>query len=467
MAFHNRVTSRNVELSHARRRQQEQKDNSLRQFADSNQIHRTQQQSEACVSYKRRVNQRIQYTTEKMLEDAHAEQKEQQTRRAFEKQQNELLAQTLSSEMRAKEKHEREIQRICESSEEIRALQSLLSTAYMNKDRATQQLERTILIQQDKHRNSAMEQQMEYDRQRSLIQAQNQETQRHNEAKKANIILKQQMLQRLEQEKEQQLQIQSEKDQIEKLMQTIELEDMEEMERRRKLQQANRAQIEASQLARESFLSSRAEQERQETLAIEEYQRRVTARELEFQALQQRQKAANDAKFQAIEANIKAQMLAQLEMDMEEHVIYEEEMFQKHKLEEQTRKAAKLKAKEDMKHGNTMQLQHKHELRLAQKAEEEAFNAMLRTKFQSEARREMELSIFRRKQKEQYQIDILRQKMEKAEIVKEEMERESRERALIDKEEAYKRDIIEQAKEKLIRAHEEILKEYLPNALYK
>ena len=60
---------------------------------------------------------------------------------------------------------EREIQRMCETSEELKQLEKKLNIAYVNKERAAQHQESVLLNQLEAARESAIEDQMEYERQ--------------------------------------------------------------------------------------------------------------------------------------------------------------------------------------------------------------------------------------------------------------------------------------------------------------
>ncbi|POM63055.1 Meiosis-specific nuclear structural protein 1, partial [Phytophthora palmivora] len=239
-----RMTTRNVEKVQFERRRQEMEHTALYKFAQGNQLQALQNQSDNNVASRRRTNFAAQLSAERMLEESHARKISERQRAARERQQNEALAHALETTKKAQEQQEREVQRICEASEELRELEAFLKTAYMNKERATQQLERETLSALDRQREAAIEQQMEYDRQRALVEMHNQELKKRVEAEQGKQVLQSQMLKRQELRREAQMEADFERLKIEKLMQQVEEEDAAELARREKAREQTREMIE-------------------------------------------------------------------------------------------------------------------------------------------------------------------------------------------------------------------------------
>ncbi|KAK1935402.1 Meiosis-specific nuclear structural protein 1 [Phytophthora citrophthora] len=460
-----RMTARNVDKVQFERRRQEMDHNALYKFAQGNQLQALQNQSDANVASRRRTNHAAQLSAERMLEENHARKISEQQRAARERQQNEALAHTLETTKKAQEQKELEVQRICEASEELRELEMFLKTAYMNKERATQQLERETLAALDRQREVAIEQQMEYDRQRSLVEMHNQELRKRVEAEQGKHVLQTQMLQRQELRREAQLEADFERMKIEKLMQQVEQEDAAELARREKSREQTREMIDQTHRERELMKQQQVESARREDEAIADYRRRVEAREADIKAASEVKKAQEDAMFRAVEAEIQAKMREDEEIERLRDELWEEELLQKKRAQEEEKIAAKLQAKEDMMRSNEMQMLLKQELLARQRADEEAFNEMLKERFRSEERREMELATFRRKQREQFVDEIARHRALKQEMVYAELQRERRERERQEQDENYRRQVVEAAKQRLLREHADVLQGYLPRAL--
>ncbi|KAF4320294.1 hypothetical protein BBO99_00005485 [Phytophthora kernoviae] len=456
---------RNVDKVQVERRRQEMEHNALHKFAQGNQLQALQNQSDANVSSRRRMNYAAQLSAERMLEEAHAQKLSEQQRASRERQQNEALAHVLETSKKEQEQQEREVQRICEASEELRELETFLKTAYMNKDRATQQLERETLTVLDRQREIAIEQQMEYDRQRSLVEMHNLELRKRAEAEQGKLVLQTQMLQRQDLRHEAQLEADFERCKIEKLMQQVEEEDAAELARRQLAREQTREMIDQTQQERERFKQERVISAQREDEAIAEYRRRVEAREADIKAASEVKKAHEDAMFRAVEAEIQAKMREDEEIERLRDELWEEELLQKKRAQEEEKIAAKLQAKDEMMRSNEMQMQLKQELLARQRADEEAFNGMLRERFRSEERREMELAAFRRKQRDQFAEEITRHRALKQEMVYAELQHERRERERQERDEDYRRQVVEAAKQRLLREHADVLQGYLPRAL--
>lgn len=460
-----RVTSRVVDKVQCERRRQEMDHRALHHFTQSNQLQTLQNQSDAKVASRRRMNYAAQLSAERMLDEAQTQELQHRQRAARERVQNEALACALATRHKVQEQQARDVQRICEASDELRELEAFLQTAYMNKDRATQQLEREMLAARDRQRDVAMEQQMEYDRQRALVEWQNDEVRKRVEAEEGKRVLQTQMLQRQELRQEAQVEAEVERQKIAALMQRVELEDAAEVARRDKAREETRELIAQTHRERERVRQDEVAVLRREDEAIAEYQRRVAAREASHKAATDVKKAQEEAKFRAVEAEIQANLRKDQEIERLRDELWEEELLQKKRAQEDAKKAAKQQAKDDMLRSNEVQLQLKQELRARQRADEDAFNDMLKARFRSEERREMELAAFRRKQREAFVAEIARHRALKQEMVYAELERERRERERQEQDETYRRQVVEAAKQRLLREHADVLQGYLPRAL--
>ncbi|KAH7489257.1 hypothetical protein KRP22_011353 [Phytophthora ramorum] len=460
-----RMTTYNVDKIQLERRRQEAEHSALSKFAQGNQLQALQNQSDANVASRRRSNHVAQLTAERMLEEATTRKISQRQRASRERQQNEALAHVLETSKKAQEQQEREVQRICEASEELRELEVFLKTAYMNKERATQQLERETLTTLDRQREVAIEQQMEYDRQRALIEMQNHELRKRSEAEQGKQVLQSQMMQRHELRREAQMEADYERAKIERLMQQVEEEDAAELARRQTSREQTREMIEQTHLERNRMKQQQVEAARREDEAIAEYRRRVETRKADTKAASEVKKAHEDAMFRAVEAEIQAKMREDEEIERLRDELWEEELLQKKRAQEEEKIAAKQVAKDEMMRSNEMQMQLKQELLTRQRADEEAFNEMLKERFRSEERREMELAAFRRKQSEKFVEEISRHRALKQEMVYAELQRERRERERQEQDENYRRQVVEAAKQRLLREHADVLQGYLPRAL--
>ena len=103
------------------------------------------------------------YATRRMAEAAAAQERE-----ALMLAQDEALAQELARRNVEKVRHQKNVQRVVEQSEELRDLEAKLKVAYMNKERDVQILEAAKLVEQQRTDDARVAEEMEKDRQRGL-----------------------------------------------------------------------------------------------------------------------------------------------------------------------------------------------------------------------------------------------------------------------------------------------------------
>ena len=132
---------------------------------------------------------------------------EQQRKQLLEKQEarrrelasNELERQRISDLKRAKteqDRHEIEIQRICDSSEELKDLERQIKMAYVKKERAAQHQEALLLRKIEGDREQAMEELMECNRQLDIRLQEERESERRKKLTAQKEVLQKQMIER-------------------------------------------------------------------------------------------------------------------------------------------------------------------------------------------------------------------------------------------------------------------------------
>ena len=92
-----------------------------------------------------------------------------------------------------REKMEREIQRICESSEELKELERTLKVAYVNKERAAQHQETLLIKRVESTQQQMIEEEMERQRQDLIRKEQEKDINRRHKLVDQKIVLQKQM----------------------------------------------------------------------------------------------------------------------------------------------------------------------------------------------------------------------------------------------------------------------------------
>ncbi|OQS01722.1 meiosis-specific nuclear structural protein 1 [Achlya hypogyna] len=462
-----RVTTRQVERTMADRRRIEAENAELLRYASSNQVQAMANKGDMAVLAKRRGNAAFQRNAEAMLEERTVLAERETKRNLRTKEQNDSIARALEEERRVAERREREIQRICESSEELRELESMLKVAYVNKERAVQQAERETLQQIEKSREKAIETQMEYDRQRAEVDMAAKEIARRADAVASKQSIQEQMLDRLKLYEEAAKEAEMDRAKVDAIMKQIEAEDRHEVEKRERYVAEARVMIEDCKRQRAAEKEDAAKREREEDLRIAQYSKRVEQREAGIKEKVAEKKKREEEMFLAVEAEIRRQRKEEEEFARLRDELWEEEMLEAHREKARAKMLQKQKDRDEMIRSNEEQQRLKAKFLQDQKTKEEEYNAYLKAKFASEERRAMELEIFRRKQRDEYKQAIHEQNQLKAQMYQLELEKERMEATRIAEEEAFKKQIVEEAKRRLLDEHAQSLRGFLPKGVAK
>ncbi|RHZ28409.1 hypothetical protein DYB37_013180, partial [Aphanomyces astaci] len=308
---------------------------------------------------------------------------------------------------------------------------------------AVQQAERETLSQIEVAREKAIEVQMEYDRQRSLVDMAAKEFGKRVEAVASKQSIQQQMLDRLKLHEEAAREAEMDKHKVDTIMRKIEEEDRLEQEKR------ERYVLEAKKLIEDSKLQ------------------RSKLREAGIKEKLAEKKKREDELFLAVEAEIQRQRKEEDEFARLRDELWEEEVLEARRHKERERAQKKQADKEDMMRSNDQQQVLKAQLVAEQKRKEDEYNEFLKRKFASEERRAMEMDMFRRRQKEEYKLSITAQNQHKQAMYHHELEKEREEAARIADEEAFKKAVVEEAKRRLLDEHAAKLHGYLPKGVAK
>ena len=123
-----------------------------------------------------------------------AEKQENRQREMARKEIERRMAEEIHRQKTEQDKRERELQRICETSEELKDLERQLKIAYINKERAAQHQEALLIRKLENDREQAIEEKMEYDRQDEIRHQIEKENERRQNLIAQKAVLQKQML---------------------------------------------------------------------------------------------------------------------------------------------------------------------------------------------------------------------------------------------------------------------------------
>ena len=240
--------------------------------------------------------------------------------------QNGKLAKELERRRAEHERKEREIQRICEESEELKELERRLKVAYMNKERSAQHEERLLVDSIEMQRNQAIEDQMEFDRREALkAEAQQAEARRvvglHQKA-----ALQQQIEARDVLLEEAKAEAEKDKEMVDSVVARIAAEDDREIFERTRRKDETRMLIKDYERQRKRELEDKRMREAEEEAKIRAHMQAMAAREETVARLKAAKKEAEQAAFDKIVEETERARADEEEMQRLRDMLWEEEM---------------------------------------------------------------------------------------------------------------------------------------------
>lgn len=190
------MTAHKVEKITALRRAEEQRISELSRYSNESRWLSNCAEKESLVDQAREANLIARNAAEAERRKLLAEKQENRQREIAKKELERRVAEEIHRQKTEKDKRERELQRICETSEELKTLERQLKTAYINKERAAQHQEALLIRKLENDREQAIEEKMEYDRQNEIRREEEKEHERRQNLIAQKAILQKQMLEK-------------------------------------------------------------------------------------------------------------------------------------------------------------------------------------------------------------------------------------------------------------------------------
>ena len=461
-----RLTSALVDKRVAIERQNEAQQKSLTAMVAENSRQREVNRAETLVARKRRTNAASQAAAGQMLEDTVRAREKERADRGRLQFQNRALAEGMMRQRAAQERSEREIQRICEESEELRDLEAKLKVAYMNKERAMQLEERGMITEMEMRQEQAINDQMEYDRQQALGEMEANEIVRRQHMITGRHLLEEQMSQAAYNKMvESQQEAAADQKMVADVMRKIEQEDFAEYkEKQRKVDETVSA-IQQYQVQREAEKAQAKADYEAEEARILAYAQAKGAREGVIKKQQDAKRASEEAKFKAIEAEMRRKQAEEEEFEELRSLMLEQETELRVRESERKEIEKRELAKREMMEANEQQKVLRKHIADQQRAEEEELRQLTLAKFQADVKLDQEAEERRQLAKKQYQSEIEEQARLRREAYELERAAEVEARRRLEEEEQFKKRVVEEARKRLLAEHVSKLDGYLPKGV--
>mmetsp|Transcript_14665 Transcript_14665/g.19037 ORF Transcript_14665/g.19037 Transcript_14665/m.19037 type:complete len:542 (+) Transcript_14665:137-1762(+) len=443
-------------------RRREDKHHDLINFTSKGQQLAHSAKMEVDISNRRRAERTKQIMNEermqKMIEEGEYKAKNDQLIMS----QNEQLATELERRRIDRERKEREIQRICEESTELKALESRLKVAYMNKERAAQHEEREVLNRMEREQQMAMEDAMEVDRQFMVAAEMEKAKARRMVTLEQKSVLQLQIREREELLIQAQQEAIRDKAMVDEVVSKIEAEDAREYALRERRKEDTRKIIKDYEIQREVELKEKKRKEAEAEAEIKRHMEQLMKRD-EGIALAKANKDAGAAlAFQAIAEEAARVQREEEEMTRLRDMLWEEEMEAARRKEDIARAEGRQASKAEMALANKQMLEMKQRNRELEAAEEERLVKLMMEKFAKDEADERAGEERRRANQEVYKKQIADQKQLRLDLYAREKNTELESVANVREEEEYRKAVVAEARRRLLEEHARRLDGFLP-----
>jgi len=418
------------------------------------------------IEIQRRLTQQQVCRNEQLFEENLKRNQYEQKFRELSVSQNQALATEIDKDAAAEERKRREIQQICEESPELRDLERVLKIAYLNKERSAQLEEKILIANREQERIQAIEDQMEYDRVRAIRNESNKDRAKKSMFDDQRAVLQRQIDEKKQLLAEQRQAIEQEKNMVNAIVSKINAEDEANFRVRREKQAATARMVKTFEEQRQreleaARLAAKAEEER-----ILSYNKAVDSRNEGVAARKQAKRDEEDRILQQIVEETERKRKEQEEFNELRDMLWEEELEAKRIEDARYRQHKQDQMRREMMDANSRMLVTKEEMRRQEEENEARLVNIMRNKFAADEARERAEEEARRAHKQQHMGAIARQRDERKNMYEREREAEAAQRDENAHREAYRLQVIQEARKRLLEEHASKLSGYVPSKAF-
>eukprot|EP00316_Scyphosphaera_apsteinii_P001161 CAMPEP_0119342570 /NCGR_PEP_ID=MMETSP1333-20130426/104971_1 /TAXON_ID=418940 /ORGANISM="Scyphosphaera apsteinii, Strain RCC1455" /LENGTH=550 /DNA_ID=CAMNT_0007354803 /DNA_START=49 /DNA_END=1702 /DNA_ORIENTATION=+ len=384
----------------------------------------------------------------RQLEAAASNRAREQTMR----EQDERLAAALATRKAEQTREMKNIQRVCEQSEELRVLEEKLKAAYVNKEREAQVFESAaISAEQDRH-EALVAQAMEEERQKGLQAEAYREHLRAQDGAAMLQGLNDQMQEKEDRKKAAYAEFLKEKDMVDRVVQAILDEDSAERVARDAKEEETRKYIDDFIKQREEYKAKREREIAEENEQIRTYAEKVMTRELELRIAREQEQNSKDAILEKLSADMARRQAEADEMERLRNELMIQETEENILMKEKEKMERAIQQRLDVALANEYQRQLKAIKREEEKKEEDAFRAAMLDKFAEDDRIDMLNAQKRREKQIEHRREIERLLEDRRARFEEERAKEMQEQIDAARVADIRRQIIEEERKRLLAA---------------
>lgn len=356
-------------------------------------------------------------------------------------------------------------QRICDGSEELRALKSKLQAASVNKERAVQLVERQAQELADHLREERICEHLEKQRQEDIEKSLMAEREKAKQLESIQSTQRQQIKQKELLLYDAEMQQQHEREAVEQVAAQIAMEDQAEFEMRKAKQGEIQRHIVWSRHDREKQEKESERREAEESANIEAFAQRKRAFEDRLAKQKEQQDIEKQRILQKMISEQEAKQQEARDFEKLQQDLYEQELEEARRQRDQEVERRRLADREQRKRDYQQDLRRIEEKRLKHEAEQEAFREQLMIKLAEDDKIEQMNAQKRRMRVQQHKREVERQLDERRALYEEERRRELEELKRKEAEDLEHQRIIEDERQRLLIEHAAPMRDFLPKGV--
>ncbi|KAM6301567.1 meiosis-specific nuclear structural protein 1 [Podargus strigoides] len=404
---------------------------------------------------------------ERRLAESLLQAEESRKQKALQVEQEERLAAELARLNHLRLRDEKMRQQVRENSLELRALESKLKCAYLNKERAAQIAEKEAIEYEEMKREAEIAQKMNEEYERVIKEESSAELKRNKE----KIMYRQELEKQLEQQERKKQdaykEFLREKLMIDEIIRKIFEED--QMKKQLKLDKMRATQMYIDEFKKEQAIWRRRKEEEmeEENRKIMEFANFQRQREEDWMAKARDTEEQKQRLQSMIAQNLEKEQQKREELEQIRQELYLEEQEETERKKEMAEIEKRIRQRIDLRQTHEEQLALKKALRQAVQEEEEAFKQQMLAKFAEDDRIEQINAQKRRMKQLEHRRAVEKLLEDRRKQFIADKERELAERQTEERRQENIRAIVEEERQKLLKEHASKLLGYLPRGIFK
>lgn len=418
--------------------------------------------SEVRVEGMRRVRSEAAERRELFLDYSFVQAEQDKAKRKDIAQFEEQLADEVARRKAEQNRQEMDKRRICDGSEELRALKERLHMAKVNKERAQQLLEIEVRKEKDRLTEHLQAEHMMNENLEQSELEHKLNIEKNKQRERVKVINQQQIAMKEGQRDEARQEYLKERTQVEELVARIAEEDETEAKARADKREETQAMLRKFMVEQKENQMKLEREEREENERIEEYARSKREREEQLAREKEEQEKEKARIFNAMMGQMEAKSKEKEELELLRNDLHSEELEAESRRREELKMRKQLEDKEEMKNAYLFQMKAKEEKALRARAEEDGIREELMKKFAEDDRLEQLNEHKRRMKVEQHKREaerLVELRREMYELARQQ-ERDAQE--ALKQNEGQRQVIIEEERRRLLTEHAAELKNFLP-----